>query len=81
MKTQEECEWILRELVKSAVERFEETPTLSLRLDDYHRICAQIGICELMETVPAELSQELRNDVRKAYIKAISTCSIRGLPY
>lgn len=78
MKNQRQCEEILRYVVRDHIRNLHIMRTLEQHSRSYERICAQIGICELMETVPSELSQEMRNAVDAAYKNAIVNFRLPG---
>lgn len=71
MKSQAECERIIRGLVSAAIKHLKEPETLDTKSADYHRISAQLTLVDLMEVLPAELGMELREDLDEAYHQAL----------
>lgn len=72
MKTPEECEEVLRILVKDHLVRFQKPKALQMHSESYRRICAQISPCELIGAVPETVCEELRCEVDDGYKLAIA---------
>ena len=72
MKSQEECEEILRVLVNDKLEQFRKQKSLANHSHNYHRICAQITLCELIGAVPEAFCEELQCRIDDGYKLAIA---------
>ena len=67
MKSQEECEEILRALVNEKLKQFRQQMPVTVHSRNYLRICSQISLCELIGAVPEAFCEDLQCQIDDAY--------------